>query len=82
MSDQEQKKFLLNKSVKVIFKGTILGLAVPVVGSAVYITYKTMKGDNTVCTPKMYKNNIRVLISAYNVDLKSYKKALSNKSKK
>lgn len=82
MTDQEQKNFLLGKSVKLIFKGTILGLVIPVIGTAVYTTYKTMKGDNTVCTPKTYKKNIKILISAYNIDLKTYKKALSDKSKK
>lgn len=82
LSEQEQKKYCLNKTIKNLAVGTITGMIVPVVGTAAYITYIEMKGDNTILGPKAYKRNINIWINAYKTDIKRMKATLNKKKSK
>lgn len=83
MSQEEQRKYCANKALKNVIVSSLIFLPTCGLGSAVYSSYITMSGDNTILGPKLYINSLNTLIAAYNVDINTYNKKLKElKSKK
>ena len=76
MSDAEQKKYCINKSIKNIVVGSLISIPTLFVGGAVYNSYITMKGDNTILGPKLYIKSLNNIIAAYRNDINRLNKRL------
>lgn len=81
MSKEEQKKFCIGKTLKNVLIASLIAIPTFGIGSSVYATYQTIKGENPSLGPNNYIKNLNIWINLYNQDITNFKKKLKELEK-